>query len=277
MKKSSKKTRKKAPARKKTSAPKTRSSEKKTKFNVQIARNAMTPRVHDDGRPLHKGPYLPVLGACNVCTARCCRLQVKISLPDAIDFCRTLGLPFFSAISIIPASGAQRSFDLLEDPRIETRLSDFKGKAELALKRKDDGSCRFLMNIDGFERCGVYGLRPSTCRLYPFTWDSDVARGGPHVVLCPVPYGVTADEERRFLEDAERSIERWQIHDEVLELWKNHEPQEGRTVDAFLEFAINATAQRMGVDPLPVFDQRPSEARMIDSMMYAGVFGRKGW
>ena len=78
------------------------------------------------------------------------------------------------------------------------------GRAEIQLKRSEDGACHALVRLGGYERCGVYAARPSLCRLYPMTWTSDVAQGGPEAVLCPIPYGFTEADERNFVREAER-------------------------------------------------------------------------
>ena len=85
-----------------------------------------------------------------------------------------------------------------------------------------DGAGRALYILEGArgaggtERCGVYGARPSLCRVYPMSWSSDVAKGNPGMILCPVPYAVTVADERQFIADIVRSIEEWGRHDELV-------------------------------------------------------------
>lgn len=218
-------------------------------YNVTILKNAMTPFANDDGTPRGKIPlpYLPVLDACNLCPSRCCRLNVKISLPDAIEYCTTLGVPFFAGLTLAPSAHEAHAFRVERDARVNPDHEGWLGTAEIQLRRRADGSCHALVELNGYERCGVYAARPSLCRLYPFSWTSDVARGSPGMILCPVPYGITEAAERQFLRDVERSIEGWELHDDVVAEWNARElAPEARTVEAFLLFAIPRTAELLG-------------------------------
>ena len=236
--------------------------------HVRILRNAMTPLCDEHGRPLHFGPYKPVVDACSVCPARCCRLTVKVSVPDALHFCATLSLPFFAGLRIIPST-SPRAFKVDRDPILHAGEEAWPGTAEIALKRRDDGGCGFLIDIGGFERCGVYSARPSTCRLYPMTWTSDSCEGSPPLVMCPVPYAVTPEAERIFVEDANRSIEHWSMHEAIIEAWHAREGE--HSVDAFLRFAIGTAAERMGIDASRVLDRASPFERLHSGMVAAGL------
>jgi Fe-S-cluster containining protein len=239
-------------------------------FNVKIMPSAYVPKVGDDGRPLSRiQPYLPVLGACELCPARCCRLNVKVSLPDAIHYCRTLSLPFFAGMTFVPGDHAAHSFILERDDRIVPAGDGWGGRAEIQLRRQESGACHALVVIGGYERCGVYAARPSLCRLYPVTWTSDVARGGPEAVLCPVPYGYTEGDERQFLADIEVSIERWEIHDDVIAAWNGS--AEPRTVESFLGFALPRAAERMGVEAPSILAEGFPEQRLYHQMVGSKV------
>lgn len=247
-------------------------SEPVRKYNLKIYRNAMTPLCTEDGTKRQFGPYNPVVDACEICPARCCRLTVKVNLPDAIEFCETLGLPFFAAFRFV-AGGGERAFEVEFDGRVvaDKKEDEWPGNAEIALRRKDDGSCSMLMNHNGYERCGVYSVRPSTCQLYPLTWTSDVARGGPALVMCPVPYGVTPAQEEAFFAAAECSIERWQVHDRVLDEWKAFEPEGGRTAEAFVMFAVPRAAELMDFGTAKVLKPGSPFERLQEAMIAAGV------
>jgi len=171
-------------------------------YNVKLLPHAFTPLAHDDGTPRSKiQPYLPVLQTCEVCPARCCRFNVKVSLADAVHYCTTLGVPFFEGMHLVPSDHKHHSFEVERDPILNPEEEGWTGRAEIQLRRKEDGSCHALVEIGGYERCGVYEARPTLCRLYPMSWTSDVAKGGPAVVVCPVPYGVTEASERQFVHD----------------------------------------------------------------------------
>lgn len=235
--------------------------------------SAFVPKVGPDGKPVSKiQPYLPVLGACSLCPARCCRLNVKVSLPDAIHYTKTLGVPFFAGITFVPGSHPAHSFEVERDDRLVPEGDGWSGRAELQLRRQESGACHALVVLGGYERCGVYAARPSLCRLYPMTWTSDVAKGGPEAVLCPVPYGYTEEEERTFLEEVERSILGWEIHDDVVAAWHAHTPEGGRTTEAFLEFALPRAAERMGIDDLSgILDEGWPDQRLYQQMVASKV------
>lgn len=242
-------------------------------YNVKLLRSALTPLANDDGTPRARlpAPYLPVLHACDLCPARCCRLNVKVSLPDAIRYCVTLGVPFFAGLVLVPSTHATHAFSVEHDPRSMENVGEWPGRAEIQLRRKPDGSCHALISIGGYERCGVYAARPSLCRLYPMSWTSDVAKGSPGMILCPVPYGVTESEERRFLADIETSIENWELHDDVVEEWHRESAPADRTVDAFLAFAVPRTAELLGVDPKGVLDSGTAPERLFQEMRRSGI------
>ena len=239
-------------------------------YGLKILKNAMAPLCNDDATLRQLGPYQPVLDACELCPARCCRLTVKVSLPDAVTFCNTLGLPFFSGLTLVPGAGA-RSFEVENDLRVNPHIEEWPGRAEIALRRRDDGACGMLIDIGGYDRCGVYSARPSTCRLYPMAWTSEVAQGGPGLVMCPVPYGVTPAMEEQFFADAERSIGRWQIHDQVLAEWHADEPEDGRTMETFIKFAIPRTADLIGEGHEKVLAEGGPMDRLYDGMKRAGL------
>jgi Fe-S-cluster containining protein len=242
-------------------------------YNIKIMRNAMAPLANDDGTPRNRGPapYLPVLQACDICPGRCCRLNVKVSLPDAIHYCTTLGLPFFAGMMLVPSPHAAHAFKVERDPRVNPETEGWLGTCEIQLRRKEDGSCHALTNIGGYERCGVYAARPSLCRLYPFIWTSDVAKGNPGMILCPVPYAVTEAEERKALKDIERSIENWELHDAIVAEWHAQEPPQGRTVEAFLCFAVPRTASILGIAYGEMLAPGAPNQRLFDAMLRSGV------
>ena len=248
------------------------SEDNKRPYGLRIIRNAMVPLTDDEGKRRGFGPYEPVLDACSLCPARCCRFTVKVGLPDAIHFCTTLQVPFFAGLTIVKGGG-DRSFEVEYDARVCVGVEeeDWPGRGEIALVRREDGGCSHLVGIGGYQRCGVYAARPSTCRLYPVTWDSDVAQGGPAIVACPVPYGIPPAAEDEFYREASRSIERWQIHDRVLAQWHELEPEGGRTVEAFLGFAIPRTAELLNVDASIVLDPGGPNERLHQAMVDSGV------
>src|SRR5262249_24547380 len=136
----------------------------------------------------------------------------------------------------------------------------------------EDGSCHALVSIGGYDRCGVYSARPSLCRLYPFIWESDVAKGNPGMILCPVPYGVTPAEEEKAAKDIARSIEDWGLHHAVVAEWHDRPiTPEQRTVEAFLAFAIPRTAEVLGIWYGETLAPGIPPQRLFDAMVRSGV------
>ena len=243
----------------------------KRPYGLKIIRNAMVPLLDEHGKPRGFGPYNGVVGACNICPARCCRYTVKVSIPDALRFCKVLGVPFFAGLNLV-ASDSVRAFTVSYDSRLFPDVSedDFCGKAEIALNRREDGGCSHLVEIGGYERCGVYSARPSTCRLYPVVWESEVARGGPPIISCPVAYGMTPKMEADFYRDASESIENWQLHDELVERWEmSSEDEFPRDAMTFLNFVLSRAAERSGIELAGVLDHGTPFERMAEAMMFS--------
>lgn len=257
------------------SGPGSGSGEARPRFRIKILQNALAPLAHADGSSRGGiGPYKPVLDACTVCSARCCRLNVKLSLGDAIVFCNTLGVPFFAGLLIVPSEHPLHAFKIEKtegDKRIKTDLLDWTGTGEIALIRREDGACHGVVDVGGHERCGLYSARPSHCRTYPFSWTADEHRGSPGMICCPVPYGVSPAEEQRALADIQRSIELWSLHDEVVAAWNALPDSQPRAVDAFLEFALPITAERLGMSCDGLLTREPLNRRLYAAMVRSGV------
>lgn len=240
------------------------------KHNLKILRNAMVPHTAEDGTPLHIGPYQPVRDACEICPARCCRFTVKVSIPDALRFCSILGLPFFAGLTLAPGGGP-RSFEIEHDRRINPDVEMWPGTADIVLRRADDGSCGMLISVGGHDRCGAYAARPSTCRLYPVTWTSDVAEGGPPLLACPVPYALTPSLQETFFEHALDSIDRWALHDRIIAAWHEQDVEGGRTTQAFLHFSMTMAAEELGVDLGRILDVGGPLERLQQAMIDSGI------
>jgi Fe-S-cluster containining protein len=238
---------------------------------LEVLHTAMTPRCSEDGKPKLFTPYQPHLAACELCPARCCRLQVEASLPDAVEICSTLGLPFFAALTIAPSDGAH-SFPVEGDPRFVAPGDGWPGRGEIVLGRKPDGACGFLVEHQGYWRCSAYGLRPSACRLYPFGWRRGQEEGGPFALLCPVPYAVTPAVERRFVEDFERGQHRWKIHDRLIAEWSQRTG--GRTAGDFLAFALPRAAEAIGVALGPALEGGSADERLAAAIAASKGAGR---
>ena len=93
--------------------------------------------------------------SCKRCASLCCRLGGPILSKEEIEKIEAAGNPFADFVeSVDVAEGSS----LLAHDR---------------LKSRDDGSCVFLGSDDEQQRhvCNVYSVRPSLCRLYPFSFE----------------------------------------------------------------------------------------------------------
>ena len=195
----------------------------------------------------------PVIDQCDVCPAKCCYQKVTLSLPDAIEFCQTLGIPFLSALRFSPDPDGQSSSFLLDhDSRLnpECQPDEWPGKADITLPRLDNDGCYFLVDIGGYKRCGVYAARPSTCRTYPMSYetrDETTVVASKARVSCPAPLAVDATMEEEFKDAVISARRKWLIHQQVIEEWEAFEPEDGRTAENFLLFAIPRAAQLSGL------------------------------
>lgn len=118
---------------------------------------------------------------CHDCQAPCCRrVDVALSSYDLYRLVRTVGVPWQLIAEVRPAAGGPIALDSAGVERFALRL-----------RARTDESCALLVRLpSGHGRCGAYGARPSTCRVYPYhvelyrlspDYDVLVGRGA----LCP--------------------------------------------------------------------------------------------
>lgn len=238
---------------------------------ITLELTAYTPRTDAEGRPERRVlPHLPVINPCRTCPARCCKMTVQVSLPDVLVYCHTLQVPFFAGVTVVPGQHPEHAFALGPDPRFVRGEEAWPGSGELQLRRREDGRCHGLVDVGGYERCGVYEARPSTCRVYPVMWSGGGARGGPAALVCPVPYAVTPGEEARLLADARRARDAWALHAEVVRAWNQNAP-EAASVEDFLRFAVPRVAERLGLPWQEILASGSPDERLWASMVSAGL------
>ncbi|MBK6683116.1 MAG: YkgJ family cysteine cluster protein [Deltaproteobacteria bacterium] len=238
---------------------------------VELLRHAMTPRTDAEGRPLTKIlPYLPIKDPCQLCPAKCCKLVVKVSVPDAVHYCRTLGVPFFAGLTLAASTDEKRGFLLDRDPRVVAPEAAWPGRGEIQLRRRENGYCQGLVEVGGYERCGVYGARPTFCRTYPVSWTAETVQGGPPAILCPVPYALPPDVEANFKADIERQIDLWALHDRLVLEW-NQASDQPRTIEAWLPFVLGRAGAELGVAVDPIITEGDGSQRLYEAMIEAKV------
>ncbi len=241
-----------------------------TDEKVEIRGQGFAPLADAKGAPRSRiAPYLPVLQACNLCQARCCRLNVKVCLPDAVHYCATLGVPFFAGLTMVPSEDPEHAFQLDEGPRFRQEGKPWPGTAEIQLRRREDGGCTSLIRVGEHERCGVYGARPAFCRTYPAAWTAETMQGGPAAIVCPVPYGIDPAHEAELVQDIQRSIRFWGLHDRIVAEW--NQMSTSRSVQEFLQFAIPRTCEALDMEAGLTLARGDRERRLYQAMLDAKV------
>jgi Fe-S-cluster containining protein len=235
---------------------------------ISFIESSMTPLVNDRGDPYSmesndEQPLEPMIDQCEVCPAKCCAGIVILSLPDAIEFCQTLGVPFLSGLrfNFWQDVVTETAFPLDHDERIspESQPGQWTGKADITLPRNDDGICKFLVDMNGYKRCGVYAARPSGCRTYPLAFKRSGKRTGPQQIACSAPFGVTRKMENEYRIAAASSHKNWCVHSQVIKQWEAFEPEDGRTVENFLLYTIPLAARLSGLQYDKVLFHRNGE------------------
>ena len=243
--------------------------------DVRLSQNPFTPRCDEEGRPTTKiVPFAPVVEPCTVCPAKCCRLRVKASVVDVVAYCRVLQVPLFAGHVVRETDAHSHSFRMAFDERAEGEAATWSGFAELELRRHDDGRCHGLIDVGGFERCGVYAARPAGCRTYPIGWETEETRGGPGSIVCPVPYAIRPQDERQFVANVEEAIDRWALHDAIVAEWNASSPEGGHRLDAFLVFAMARVARALDVDTSVVLQPGGAAERLHELMMASRIVPR---
>jgi len=230
------------------------------KLKVIYERSTMTPELGEDGTVLSGSLYPPSSNPCSNCQAVCCTSRIETSIPDMVDFCFGLGVPFHTAFEL--AENGLKPFELEEGPRI------------FVLQRSDDGYCRFLGRYGDELRCGVYGLRPATCQLYPFTFRTEDQRIGPKLIRCPVPFGIKPDLKKEMTRAATKALTDWALHDALVKRWKR---KKKRSLDRFLRFCVKEVYAHRGqelpnLDKSVMFSSLSSKERAFQDSVERGFF-----
>jgi len=219
----------------------------------------MTPLMSEEGEVLSGSLYPPSSNPCPNCQAVCCTSRVETSIPDMIDFCTGLGLPFHQAFEL--AENGLKPFELDQGPRI------------FVLRRGLDGYCRFLGRYDDEMRCGVYSLRPATCQLYPFTFRTEDQRIGPKMIRCPVPFGIKPSLEKQMSAAAVKALQDWELHDQIAKKWKR---KRKRDLSRFLRFCVEEVAKFRGqpspdCEKMVMFSRASSQERGFQELRDKGI------
>ncbi|HEY7954966.1 MAG TPA: YkgJ family cysteine cluster protein [Polyangia bacterium] len=188
---------------------------------------------------------LPLLGdpatsACAGCAGDCCvQHVVPLSGYDLWRLSGGLGVPWDALVEI-----AEERHPLHFGFRLDRGAVHY----HFRLKRRASGACQLLLELPGgHRRCGVHGLRPGACRVYPLVArdpERDTLSIGGHAICPPeraARYLEAAPSLRSLLDEDGaddalylRVLGRWD------ELARHTAVERPRTLDEFLGFIDKA-------------------------------------
>jgi Fe-S-cluster containining protein len=186
---------------------------------------------------------------CKGCHSGCCGLRAYLSIPEAVRMAFSLGipLPFFIEV-VIEGEGEESELD----DRWGGVLEVGGGRAQLSfLRDPDTGVCRHVVRPgEPTSHCGVYGLRPGVCRLYPYAFE---APDGTEWQIgsqdrCPVFWLFNEDARAQL----EQDYELWRADLDVDATWVrrwNEVEREDRSKEALLAWLSGEVAEALGFFP----------------------------
>jgi len=165
---------------------------------------------------------------CQLCPGSCCDdLAVTLNVVDVARIHRALHIPVHDFLA--------RYVD--EDPKERPYAFTIrKQPIALALLPPEgvDRGCSFLLDIGGHRRCGIYSLRPGTCRVYPFTDQGDVVKHKPGT-LCPRRFDLDTVDHEAIKQEIARYQDEWNVHARFAREW-NDDPPKHPSFEKLLDF-----------------------------------------
>ncbi len=183
------------------------------------------------------------MGICDSCHGGCCRaFAVPVTGADIIAIRRKLGLPFEEFVRRTPdpsgriSNGAVPHFSFNDSP--DTPYVICLTHAPSVFHARST-KCRFLIESQpdeefplGRARCGIYGVRPSACRVFPtkFNATNDLAivcdipdrfrdNTNPAYTLCPRPWAPEDVDPIQAVQDLAVVTYELAFFRQVAELW----------------------------------------------------------
>ncbi len=197
-------------------------------WNNVLRNTAMADRLY---RPVTNAADVPCVG----CDVDCCTQQVPVNVVDIRRLALTLNLapreftqliPWRNGLPVHPVSWGETS-------------------CALALRQRPDGSCAFLVRLGVHRRCGVHGLRPDACRIFPFVADVPQQHAQPrgrllqlHPSHCPWRWPVDDVQRETLLEDLSNNRRHRALDRELLSQWAG--PAREDAFYAWLDDALDA-------------------------------------
>lgn len=165
---------------------------------------------------------------CQDCEGQCCQeLAVTVAIPDIARIHRYLHVPVHDFLA--------RYVD--EDPKEEPYAFIIRREPiALALLPPGDSDrgCSFLMDIGGHLRCGIYDIRPGTCKVYPFTTEGRVVKHKPDT-LCPRRFDLDEVSAETVRQEIDAYQDAWLKHAEFVREW-NEDPPKHPSFEKLLDF-----------------------------------------
>ncbi|MBN2359012.1 MAG: YkgJ family cysteine cluster protein [Deltaproteobacteria bacterium] len=177
---------------------------------------------------------------CAGCEVDCCSSHtVPLTVVDAHRLRRALTLPWSEFVELVPYRA--------ESPTWPVRLN--QGRAQLALRRRRR-SCVFLLRLGEHRRCGIHGLRPMACRLFPFIADRGAQQRAPAGMLaqrpprdCPWRWPIAGETSAGLFALIEEDRRARELDQEVLRIWYR-QLDLSRTADNFFAFLDEEMGRR---------------------------------
>ncbi len=96
----------------------------------------------------------------------------------------------------------------------------------MILKRRMDRSCAFLLRVGPQRRCGIHGVRPDACRIFPFIPDLEMQKKQEgdamvqmHPAHCPWRWPATQEHKARVLQDIQDNTAHRKVDRDILSRW----------------------------------------------------------
>ncbi len=231
------------------------------------------------------------MGMCDTCHAGCCRaFAVPVTGADIITIQKKLGLPFEDFVRRLPDPSGRISggavphfkFDDSGDMPHVICLSHVP-----SVFHAGSTKCRFLIECGpddefplGRARCGIYGARPSACRIFPtrFNATNDLAivcdipeefrvNENPAYTLCPRPWEPEDIDPIQAVQDLAVVKYELAFFRQVGELW-NRSPASWNAFPQFLNIVYSKRVGReepaeAGDGPVAVPLRKPTERQVM--------------
>lgn len=172
---------------------------------------------------------------CDTCHGKCCkRFVVFITAHDATRIAKNLNIDPLYFLNYYP-----------EEFTSKYPCFTIKGKSYVLGIDSKDGSmkdCKFLLNIGGYNRCGIHCFRPMSCRTYPFTLE-DGKLGSVEEFLCPKQWWPKAEKREEYINNIKQFKKELEEYRSMVETWNSSFNGKGSFME-FLDFTLNRAEEQ---------------------------------